>query len=280
MSLKEKNIISRHKEIIAAAFDGAAANYGTAGGGFFDYFGSRIAEHADIKAGNTVLDIACGRGACLFPAQERAGTTGKLFGIDISAEMIEHIRRDAEHLALNNIDLQVMDAEQLNFPDGYFDAALCGFSLFFLPQLDRALAETFRVLKTGGRFVTSTFAERDDNWRDVRRLIGSYQKKIEALPLADTQLLNKAENIKKQFERAGFRKIKVFAETKKFYYKDADEWRQVMWSSACRGFLEMMDEKMLAEFMEESFKIIQRIKPEKQGIPEKFNVLITKAVKE
>jgi len=121
------------------------------------------------------------------------------------------------------------------------------------------LSETHRVLKTGGRFVTSTFGERDNYWREVRRLIGSFQKKIDAPPLADTQLLNNADDIKVQFEKAGFKTIETFTEEKKFYYKDVNEWWQVMWSSGCRGFLEMMDETMLAEFKEKSFKIIDCI---------------------
>jgi len=274
-----KNHISEHKNIIASTFDKASKKYGRIGSDFFAWFGRRIADYAELEEGSTVLDIACGRGASLFPAKEKIGSSGKVTGIDISEEMIKNTRRDAERLALKNVKLKVMDAENLDFPAGCFDAVLCGFSLFFLPQLDTALNEVYRVLKTDGRFVTSTFGERDDDWRDVRRLIGSYQKKIEAPPLTDTQLLNKADNIKEQFEKAGFKTVEIFTEEKKFYYKDVNEWWQVMWSSGCRGFLEMMDETVLAEFKEKSFKIIEGIEKDEQGIPEIFNVLITKAVK-
>ncbi len=279
MDPKVRSLISGHKKIIASTFDKAAEKYGRVGSDFFGWFGSRIVEYADIKTGNRVLDIACGRGASLFPASNKTGSSGKVTGIDISDEMIKNTRSDAERLALKNVDLQVMDAENLNFPAGSFDAALCGFSLFFLPQLDTALNEIQRVLNNGSRFVISTFGERDNYWREVRRLIGSYQKKIDAMPLANTQLLNHEDNIKEQFANASFKEIEVFTEEKFFYYKDLNEWWQVMWSSGCRGFLELMDDSMLAEFKEKSFKIIDCIEKEEQGIPEKFNVLISRAEK-
>ena len=91
-------------------------------------------------------------------------------------------------------------------------------------------------------------------------------------------MLDSKEEIINYFEDAGFTAIKILIEEKEFFYKDEDEWWRSIWSHGYRGFLKRLDEKTLQEFREDSFAIISKIKNE-NGLPEKFNILITKALK-
>ncbi len=63
---------------------------------------------------------------------------------------------------MTNADVRLMDAEQLAFQDAFFDRVLCGFALFFFPDLDRALGEFYRVLKPGGYLAATTWGATDE----------------------------------------------------------------------------------------------------------------------
>ncbi|HKZ54384.1 MAG TPA: class I SAM-dependent methyltransferase, partial [Anaerolineales bacterium] len=114
--------------------------------------------HRSLR-GASVLDIASGRGASLFPAAERVGPTGRAIGIDLAESMVEEAIREICSRGLGNLEARVMDAENLLFPNATFDYVLCGFCLFFFPQLERALSEMRRVLKPNGRIATSTWGK-------------------------------------------------------------------------------------------------------------------------
>jgi SAM-dependent methyltransferase len=69
-------------------FDRLAPEYDAVGPACFAYFGRHLVEEAGVGYGQRVLDVACGRGAVLFSAAERAGTVGEVIGIDLAEEMV------------------------------------------------------------------------------------------------------------------------------------------------------------------------------------------------
>jgi ubiquinone/menaquinone biosynthesis C-methylase UbiE len=68
-------------------FNAIAADYDN-GSGCFAHFGQRLVATAGVKPGQTVLDVACGRGAVLFPAAEALGAVGNIVGLDLADEMV------------------------------------------------------------------------------------------------------------------------------------------------------------------------------------------------
>ena len=80
-----------------------------------------------------------------------------MIGIDLAPGMIELARREAPPGL--PVRFELMDMEDLRFPDGYFDAAACGHGLQFVPDLLRALTEARRVIKLGARFAASVPAD-------------------------------------------------------------------------------------------------------------------------
>jgi ubiquinone/menaquinone biosynthesis C-methylase UbiE len=118
---------------------------------------------APWQPGARVLDVACGSG---FPALAAAAAVrpgGTVVAIDISPEMLAVAASRAKRDALDNVEFVEMDAEDLRFIDGEFDAVTNVYGLMFSPDPPRALAEARRVLKSGGRFLAVTWDEPSQN---------------------------------------------------------------------------------------------------------------------
>jgi ubiquinone/menaquinone biosynthesis C-methylase UbiE len=113
---------------------------------------------ARIKAGDKVLDVGCGTGDLTLAAQGSAGPTGLAIGIDPSPEGIAVAQRKARRLnALTKFEVGLI--ENLNFPDETFDVAISRLMIHHLPDglKRRGFAETYRVLKPGGRLFMVDF---------------------------------------------------------------------------------------------------------------------------
>ena len=114
---------------------------------------AQLVKHARIRAGQTVLDVACGTGVAALTAA-RAGA--KVSALDLTPELIEHGRRHAA-LAGVEIDFEEGDAEALPYDRAAFDVVISQFGHMFAPRPDVTLAEMLRVLKPGGTIAFSTW---------------------------------------------------------------------------------------------------------------------------
>jgi ubiquinone/menaquinone biosynthesis C-methylase UbiE len=139
--------------------------------GFFEWLLFKDARSwVCSKAEGEVLEIAVGTGLNL--PHYRKGV--RLTGIELSPAMLERARRRAAELG-RQADLRMGDAAALEFPDQSFDTVVCTFSLCTIPDDRAAVAEAWRVLRPGGRFV---FAE---HVRSPRRAIRRGQRLIDPL---------------------------------------------------------------------------------------------------
>ena len=109
--------------------------------------GGRLVERVDVRAGERVLDVACGTGNATIPAAE-AGAN--VVGLDLTPELLEDGRRRATEAGVE-IEWVEGDAEALPFEDATFDVVLSTFGVMFAPRHEVAAAELARVLRPGGR---------------------------------------------------------------------------------------------------------------------------------
>jgi ubiquinone/menaquinone biosynthesis C-methylase UbiE len=236
------------KDTLQGVFTRSAASYEQIR--YFPIYGQWLVETAQISEGATVLDVACGRGAVLFPAAQRVGAKGKVIGIDLAEGMARETDSEIQRRGLTQAEARQMDAEHLDFPAAFFDFVLCGFSLQFFPHLSQAFAEFRRVLKRGGCVAVTTWGDTDDprwNWYDQLR--SEYQANVKL----GSQSLDKPEEILKWFSEAGFGDIQITTKDLDMIYRDEEEWWNVEWSISGRAGLEKLSPQDLEKFKSEAF---------------------------
>lgn len=178
----------------------------------------------DSLKGKCVLDIAVGSGwTCVTLAEQGAC----VYGIDLTKEAIRMSQRHAE-LKHVSVDLKLMDAQRLEFADGFFDYTLAWGCLMHMPDTERALREINRTLVSGGR--TLAYMYNKSSWTywfnffllrgvlkgDLIRLKGNttalVSKHSDGAPTGGN-MLTKAyspREITKMFEKAGFSNVKAW----------------------------------------------------------------------
>lgn len=268
MSLDPQN----KKDTLQGVFTRSASSYGRIR--YFHIFGQWLVETAQIPEGANVLDVACGRGAVLFPAAEHVGPSGHVIGIDLAEGMAQETQMEIQRRGLQQAEARQMDAENLTFPDSSFDFVLCGFALQFFPHLERALSEFKRVLKPDGHIAVTTWGGDDERWdwyADLREVYGAVLK-------LGSQSLDKPEEIKRWFSRAGFVDIQINTKELDMVYLDDEEWWSLAWSLSSRAGLEKLSPEDLERFKAEA---IEKLQAQKQadGFHERLEAFCTTAKK-
>jgi len=124
----------------------------------FLQWAGRVADAAQIAAGQKVLDVACGTGVLAREAARRVQPGGTVTGLDRNEGMLDVARRKAP-----DIDWRLGRAEALPFEDGATDAVLSQFGLMFFEDRRAALQEMWRVLRPGGRMAVAVWDALDRN---------------------------------------------------------------------------------------------------------------------
>jgi demethylmenaquinone methyltransferase/2-methoxy-6-polyprenyl-1,4-benzoquinol methylase len=113
----------------------------------------RTAARAELREGDTALDVCCGTGDLALELARYVGATGRVVGCDFSQPMLDLARAKSVQRWATTVRFEYADALQLPYEDETFDAVTVGFGVRNLADLDRGLGEMTRVLKPGGRMV-------------------------------------------------------------------------------------------------------------------------------
>ncbi|MCB0381082.1 MAG: arsenite methyltransferase [Flavobacteriales bacterium] len=119
-------------------------------------------EFAQIKEGDTVLDLGSGAGNDCFVARALVGEKGKVIGVDMTEIMIDKARENAGKLNFNNVEFRFGDIENLPIGGNRIDVVISNCVLNLVPDKEKAFAEMFRVLKAGGHFSVSDVVLKGD----------------------------------------------------------------------------------------------------------------------
>jgi ubiquinone/menaquinone biosynthesis C-methylase UbiE len=152
-------MVTREEARLAAAktYNAAADSYDHPANAFWSRFGRRTVERLGLEAGESVLDVCCGSGASALPAAERVGAGGRVLGVDLAEHMLELARRKAAEQGLGNVEFRVGDLLELGPQKERFDAVICVFGIFFVPDMPAAARALWKQVKPGGRLAISTW---------------------------------------------------------------------------------------------------------------------------
>ncbi|HER40266.1 MAG TPA: arsenite methyltransferase [Salinimicrobium catena] len=112
-------------------------------------------QFAQIKEGDTVIDLGSGAGNDCFIARHETGASGKVIGIDFTPAMIKKARSNAEKLGLNNVEFREGDIDDMPVSSEVADVVVSNCVLNLVPDKEKVIKEIFRVLKPGGHFSIS-----------------------------------------------------------------------------------------------------------------------------
>jgi len=128
------------------AYNAAAGHFDDEPLAFWARIGTWTIDRLALPTGGAVLDVGCGTGASAIPAAMAVGAAGRVVGIDLSDRLLDRARIKAVQLGLSNVEFRQADMENLGYPDDSFDAVVSVFSVFFVPDMTKQVAELWRML--------------------------------------------------------------------------------------------------------------------------------------
>ena len=226
----------------AFTYNAAADFYNASPLGFWDYFGRRTIELALVPIGSRVLDVCCGAGASALPAAKAVGPTGNVVGVDLAKQLLESARAKAVQRRLGNIEFEVGDMLAMRFPVASFDAVVCVFGIFFVPDMARAVSELWRRVRPGGKLAVTTwgrnFCEPANAafWSSIKHVRPDLYKAFNPW-----DRINDPAGLRKILDEGGVASSKIIAENRLHPIKSAEDWWTIVLGSGYRGTIEQLN---------------------------------------
>src|SRR5437588_1622421 len=126
---------------------------------------------AELKPGETVLDLGSGGGIDVLLSARRVGPTGKAYGLDMTDDMVALARENQKKAGITNVEFLKGEIENIPLPDCSVDVIISNCVINLSIDKDRVLGEAFRVLRPGGRFAVSDVVVRGEVPASLRRSV-------------------------------------------------------------------------------------------------------------
>jgi ubiquinone/menaquinone biosynthesis C-methylase UbiE len=146
------------KSMLIETFNTVSEGYDDRALRFFPESAKNMAALLRLRGDERVLDVACGTGHATL-ALAGLLPRGQVTAVDFSAGMLNQARQKAASLNIRNVEFLERDMQDLRFPEGTFDAAICAFGIFFVMDMETQLAHIASMIRPGGRIMISNFQE-------------------------------------------------------------------------------------------------------------------------
>jgi len=236
------NMPENAQDRAAFTYNAAADCFDASPLSFWDYFGRRTIELASPPIASRVLDVCCGTGASALPAAEVVGPTGKVIGIDLAEQLLELARTKAVQRNLGNIEFELGDMLSMRFPAASFNAVVCVFGIFFVPDMAKAVSELWSRVRPAGKLAVTTWASNfckpasDAFWRVIRNVRPDLHKGFNPWDRIDSPA-----SLRGVFDQAGIAPPLVIREDRLHPINSGEDWWTIVLGSGYRGTVEQLD---------------------------------------
>jgi len=162
---------------------------------------------AELKPGETVLDLGSGGGIDVLLSAKRVGPAGKAYGLDMTDDMLAMARENQEKAGVQNAEFLKGEIEHIPLPDNSVDVIISNCVINLSADKDSVLREAFRVLKPGGRFAVSDVVVKGEVPPEVRKNVELWIGCI-AGALRDSEYLSKLADA--GFEQIGIEPTRIY----------------------------------------------------------------------
>jgi len=156
---------------------------------------------ANLKEGETVIDLGCGSGFDCFLAARKVGETGRIIGVDMTSEMIDLAKKNASKKGYKNVEFLLGTIEDLPISNSVADVIISNCVVNLSPDKEKVFKEAARVLKTGGRLAISDVIATTEVPEHIRKDLALFTG-----CMAGATQIDKLKNI---MEGAGFGNIQI-----------------------------------------------------------------------
>lgn len=160
---------------------------------------------AELKEGETVVDLGSGGGIDVFLAAHKVGAKGKVIGVDMTEEMINKARGIAARYGYENVEFRLGEIEDLPVEDGSADVVISNCVINLSPDKEQVFREAYRVLKPGGRLFISDLVTEGDLPLEVKQSLAAWAGCIAGA-------LEKGRYLE-TIRRVGFKTVRINAES-------------------------------------------------------------------
>ncbi len=226
----------------AATYNAASDYYDDPANSFWSRFGRRTIERLHLPAGISILDVSCGSGASAIPAAERVGPAGSVLGVDLADRLLALARAEAAERGLHNVVFRVGDMLELGLPASRFDAVVCVFGIFFVPDMAAAVRALWRVVGPGGTLAITTWGPRffepgsSAFWKAIQQVRPDLYRGFNPWD----RICN-PESLHALLGEAGIANAQIVAEAGRHPIASPEAWWSAVIGSGYRGTLEQLN---------------------------------------
>ena len=228
------------------AYNAASDHFDHPANFFWDRFGRATVDRLNLKSGDAVLDVCSGAGASAIPAAQRVGPDGAVIAVDLAENLLELAKAKAEHRGLYNVRFRSGDMLSLGYDDASFDAVVCVFGIFFVPDMSAAAKELWRMVRLGGKLAITTWGP---NFFEPANAVF-----WEAIRKADPRLhksfnpwdrISEPSGLSAMLQEAGIEDFEISAEPGVHPVASPDDWWATLMGSGYRGTLDQLHPEAL-----------------------------------
>jgi ubiquinone/menaquinone biosynthesis C-methylase UbiE len=252
------NISEPNKLRAETTYNAAADHFDDGPLAFWDRYGRRTVKKLSLAPGASVLDVGCGSGASAIPAAVSVGPSGRVIGVDLAQRLLDIARAKAIAQKLDNMEFRRADMEALGYEDASFDAVICVFAIFFVPDMVKQVRELWRHVRAGGKLAITTWGPRMFEpgsqawWSAVKAVRPDLVTAVNPWERITTP-----RAVRELLSDSGIENVAVTAEEGRQALESPEDWWTVVLGSGYRWTVEQMDDQQRERVRAANLKTLQ-----------------------